>query len=527
MVPLRFEGGLRESEERALPTEFEAAGIGAQRSYSRILGRKRVPPEPVGSPPLRVPTPLDKRRERVGDKILQPKPTPGSARLPACRSLNIYISTTPLPMQLLKPTNLLAGITLVLTSHAFAQSNTCSSPPNLSGEGAFSFSTDSMTESDYELSHLCETTNNSNFSSDGFFFWSPDVDGDYRFEVATATFDTQIAIYSGNAAPCDSFQRMTCAASDDDDGAGLLSLLDLTGLIATERYLIQIGGYLGQSGNGVLEIVSIAPTCSSADSSMFPRCEFSPSLPFGLSTHFATDAHPDSWITGVPAFSTLTVDVTQLSGDTDFVVFSTPAPGFCGGVMSEYEGSFTYSTGATLEVLVIMAVNDHNGGLCSEYSMDVSGALQPSFTFCTPGAPNSTGVPSLLTGTLGSGVGSGLHLEVNNGPNGALGYFLMSSSYSLSGINISQGFLCLSGSLGRYNVASGTGALNSVGFFDGSGVLQNAVGTSTSGSGFDVPSTLPLAGTPQIQPGETWHFQLWHREAFGTSNFSNGIAFTF
>ena len=36
-------------------------------------------------------------------------------------------------------------------------------------------------------------------------------------------------------------------------------------------------------------------------------------------------------------------------------------------------------------------------------------------TLCVP-LPNSTGVPTLLTGTMGSGSGSGLHLEATNGP---------------------------------------------------------------------------------------------------------------
>jgi len=58
-------------------------------------------------------------------------------------------------------------------------------------------------------------------------------------------------------------------------------------------------------------------------------------------------------------------------------------------------------------------------------------------------------------------------------------------------------------------------------------VLQNQVGTSTVGSGFDVPATVPITGSPTISAGSTWHFQLWHREAAGASNFSNGLSVTF
>ena len=80
---------------------------------------------------------------------------------------------------------------------------------------------------------------------------------------------------------------------------------------------------------------------------------------------------------------------------------------------------------------------------------------------------------------------------------------------------------------GRYNVTTGSGNLNSIGLFDTSGVLQNQVGTSTVGSGFDVPLNVPIPGIGSIMTGETWHFQLWHREAAGSSNFSNGLSVPF
>ncbi|HRV82677.1 MAG TPA: hypothetical protein P5218_14675, partial [Planctomycetota bacterium] len=124
--------------------------------------------------------------------------------------------------------------------------------------------------------------------------------------------------------------------------------------------------------------------------------------------------------------------------------------------------------------------------------------------------------------------GSGLHLEANQGPPTQFGYFLVGTAVSDPGLVVSQGRLCLSvvggNSFGRYNVP---GALNSVGQFDAGGVLQNFVSTSTVGSGYDVPVTVPIAGSPQIMAGQTWHFQLWHREDAGFSNFSNGLSVTF
>jgi hypothetical protein len=72
--------------------------------------------------------------------------------------------------------------------------------------------------------------------------------------------------------------------------------------------------------------------------------------------------------------------------------------------------------------------------------------------------------------------------------------------------------------------------MNSIGQFDGSGVFQNLAGTSSVGSGFDVPAALPDPPAGVISAGSTWNFQLWYRDGGagpGSSNFSDGISVTF
>ncbi len=161
----------------------------------------------------------------------------------------------------------------------------------------------------------------------------------------------------------------------------------------------------------------------------------------------------------------------------------------------------------------------------------VEGGASGLSTFCDPNDPNSTGLPTWLSGTLGGSVGSGLHLESSQGPPGQFAYFLIGTASSEPGIMLpgSQGRLCLAvgggNVIGRYNV--GGSQFNSLGLFDANGDLQNQVGTSTVGSGFDVPITVPISGSPQIMTGETWYVQLWHREAGGMSNFSNGVSADF
>ncbi|MCP5022125.1 MAG: hypothetical protein GY930_10135 [bacterium] len=169
-----------------------------------------------------------------------------------------------------------------------------------------------------------------------------------------------------------------------------------------------------------------------------------------------------------------------------------------------------------------------NGMLCES-----GGVPSVGTAFCSPSDPNSTGSSTTLTGSwiTGGGISGGmsdLHLEVANGVSGELGYFLVGSSFADPGIPVSNGHLCIaSGPFFRYNVAGTTS--NSVGFFDAAGMLQNIVGTSSVGSGFDVPDSVANS-TMAIVAGSTWNFQVWHRDtpaAVGSSNFSNGLSVTF
>lgn len=148
--------------------------------------------------------------------------------------------------------------------------------------------------------------------------------------------------------------------------------------------------------------------------------------------------------------------------------------------------------------------------------------------FCDPAFNNSTGLPTVATATLSASATSGVRLEAMQGPPSEFGYFLLGTAAADPGIMLSNGEFCLAvGGMNqfvRYNVAGGV--WNSLGQFDATGALQNFVGTSSSGYGFDLPANIPVLNQT-IQAGDTWHFQLWHREAAGASNFSNGLSITF
>jgi len=147
---------------------------------------------------------------------------------------------------------------------------------------------------------------------------------------------------------------------------------------------------------------------------------------------------------------------------------------------------------------------------------------------CTP-LPNSTGWPTNMNIFLAGGPGTGVHVDITSGPPSQFGYLLIGTGLQAPGLPIGSGVLCLATSapnlIARYNITGGP--LNSVGIFDPFGVMQNLVGTSTSGTGYDIPTAIPAPIGGVILSGQTWHFQYWHRDIPLTSNFSNAVTWTF
>jgi len=177
--------------------------------------------------------------------------------------------------------------------------------------------------------------------------------------------------------------------------------------------------------------------------------------------------------------------------------------------------------------------------ISSGSSTDVNGDCLPDecgvsgFPTSCPSSPNASGSSATLAASsFGSGLGSDLHLECTNGPAGEFGFYLVSQS-ATSMVSLFDGVLCLDIPLGRYNpqIATNQGLpqLNSLSQFNASGVLESIVGnaTSTGGSGYDVPSELPMTPPGQlITPGTTYYFQSWFRDG-ASANFSNVIEVTF
>lgn len=135
-------------------------------------------------------------------------------------------------------------------------------------------------------------------------------------------------------------------------------------------------------------------------------------------------------------------------------------------------------------------------------------------TIYCAGAANSTGSPSVMTATGSTDVAQNdVTLTVTNLPTNQFGLFITSlTPANVPNAGGSNGTLCIGGNFGRFN--------------------SNLVNSGSTGS---VDIDLDLTSIPNstmlfaVMPGETHHFQLWHRDtaAPGFSNFSPGVEITF
>jgi hypothetical protein len=196
-----------------------------------------------------------------------------------------------------------------------------------------------------------------------------------------------------------------------------------------------------------------------------------------------------------------------------------------------FELAFADATGQTLPLSSILLGHGFDflggGGSASIELLDGQGTTFVTVdlaTFrlltCGLGHPFCTSLPN-STGLVGKMVADGDPVAANNDirliahdlPPHVFGYFLTSQTPVASPIPVASGYLCIGGAQGRY---------------------ADQIRNSGPGGEFEITPDLTQTPTPTgptaVLPGDTWHYQAWHRDVVNgqvTSNFTNGTAVTF
>lgn len=136
--------------------------------------------------------------------------------------------------------------------------------------------------------------------------------------------------------------------------------------------------------------------------------------------------------------------------------------------------------------------------------------------YCSPAVSNSTGQHGVLT-ALGSNevLANNVTLVASQLPLNSFGFFLTSRDQgSMFPVSNSQGRLCLGGFIGRYV---------------GPGQVKNSSLTGSFTLVLDLMAMAHPFSPVSVQPGQTWNFQAWHRDAnpASTSNFTDALSATF
>lgn len=138
-------------------------------------------------------------------------------------------------------------------------------------------------------------------------------------------------------------------------------------------------------------------------------------------------------------------------------------------------------------------------------------------TYCDPstGSANNTSTIS----ASGSSLGAGVSIDLSAAPPGQFCYLLIGDGTTIvSQPPGSKGDLCVVGGtcFGRY--AKDLGAIDAAGTF-----TTDLESSQTGGPNYGIP----ICGG-NIQAGDTWQFQYWHRQPMGApSTFSQAISVTF
>ncbi|MEO2145086.1 MAG: hypothetical protein ABGY32_04220, partial [bacterium] len=248
----------------------------------------------------------------------------------------------------------------------------CSIADVISGMGIWAFNTTGASVSGFNGGSACTVGGSLDLGPDQFWQWTATAAGDVEIKLEGSLYDTKLNVHTGVGCAA------TCVAYNDD-AYGLQSSVSLTGVIAGDTFLIQIGGFGGSSGAGTMEILPFVDPCIALGDDAFEDNDTT-----GTATALAAGVYPalvchqvdpDFYVFTLAAGDILTVDIVPFLDDLD---------------LSEYDGlgnwvadwntdsmSHTNTTGAPETWIVEVRDDPAFGGNCSDYNMTVTIAPDP------------------------------------------------------------------------------------------------------------------------------------------------------
>lgn len=354
--------------------------------------------------------------------------------------------------------------------------------------------------------------------------------GELTVETCGSGYDTALEIFSGS---CGSLALLEC---NDDSCSQQSSVTTTVPATPGETFFIRVGGFGGASGSGEIRAYEgAAPDCAMPDA-FEVNTDCSNATPLGDGTYPGLnleEADNDYYALTIPDGATLEVDISFFHsfGDVDLFLWDpavecdTNVAGPGGTTLDRSTSTaprerVTYANTSGAPLSVILEVDMFTGGACNDYDMTISGVGVASgpigSNYCSANA-NSTGASSTISAVGSASVTDNtLSMNASGLPTFSFGFFIVSDQTGfVTNPGGSSGNLCLGGSIGRYV---------------GPGQVMSSMGTGSISLGIDLTAIPRPTGPVTTAPGDTWNFQLWHRDsgpAGPTSNFTDGITVMF
>ncbi len=136
------------------------------------------------------------------------------------------------------------------------ENDNCASPLAI-GDGETLFDNTGASTDGPEEPEACTFSDSAQVESDVWFCYSASCGGEAVASLCGSNFDTKMAVYAG----CDCPSALPIGCSDDDCGVGVFDSRVAFQAVAGQFYMIRVGGFGGDQGDGTLTIRCGVDSC--------------------------------------------------------------------------------------------------------------------------------------------------------------------------------------------------------------------------------------------------------------------------